>query len=110
MPYDRCVSQSNRRDFQRNFHLLTPIRILISLGAMRPTGGQSMLSTKGPEKHSQPVDLAGVYLFAEAYRKFGKDRTAMRELLGGKGAGLAEMTAAGVNVPPGMTVLTSCCR
>ncbi len=69
-----------------------------------------MLSTKGPEKPAAPVDLARVYLFAEAYRTFGQDRASMRELLGGKGAGLAEMTAAGVNVPPGMTVLTSCCR
>nr|MBP7578717.1 pyruvate, phosphate dikinase [Candidatus Obscuribacter sp.] len=28
----------------------------------------------------------------------------------GKGAGLAEMTRSGVNVPPGLTILTTCCR
>ncbi len=59
-----------------------------------------------------------VYLFADAYKAFCPDgqeitisaRTAMREALGGKGAGLAEMTATGVNVPPGLTILTSVCR
>jgi pyruvate,orthophosphate dikinase len=34
----------------------------------------------------------------------------MRELLGGKGAGLAEMTRAGLPVPPGFTIATSACR
>ena len=36
------------------------------------------------------------------------DRT-KRDLLGGKGAGLAEMTAAGLPVPPGFTVSTNVC-
>ncbi len=69
-----------------------------------------MLSTKGSDQKSKTVGLSRVYLFAEAYRAFAGDRTVMRERLGGKGAGLAEMTAAGVNVPPGMTILTDCCR
>ncbi|MDA2914631.1 pyruvate, phosphate dikinase, partial [Acidobacteriia bacterium AH_259_A11_L15] len=33
-----------------------------------------------------------------------------KELLGGKGAGLAEMTNAGLPVPPGFTIATSACR
>src|SRR5437868_13311877 len=33
-----------------------------------------------------------------------------RELLGGKGAGLAEMTALGVPVPPGFPITTDACR
>ncbi|MGH3102908.1 MAG: PEP/pyruvate-binding domain-containing protein, partial [Gaiellaceae bacterium] len=33
-----------------------------------------------------------------------------RELLGGKGAGLAEMTALGVPVPAGFTITTDACR
>jgi pyruvate, orthophosphate dikinase len=32
-----------------------------------------------------------------------------RDLLGGKGAGLAEMTAAGLPVPPGFTITTAAC-
>jgi pyruvate, orthophosphate dikinase len=34
----------------------------------------------------------------------------MRELLGGKGAGLAEMTNAGLPVPPGFTITTEACN
>ncbi len=44
-----------------------------------------------------------VYLFSEG----NKD---MRDLLGGKGAGLAEMTNAGLPVPPGFTVTTEACN
>lgn len=33
----------------------------------------------------------------------------MKDLLGGKGAGLAEMTNLGVNVPPGFTITTEAC-
>ena len=51
-----------------------------------------------------------VFLFEEGFEAMGGDREAMKELLGGKGAGLSEMTRSGVNVPPGLTILTSCCR
>src|SRR5208282_3147939 len=34
----------------------------------------------------------------------------MKDVLGGKGAGLAEMTNAGVPVPPGFTISTETCR
>src|SRR3990170_1792 len=34
----------------------------------------------------------------------------MKELLGGKGAGIAEMTNLGINVPPGFTITTSVCN
>ena len=44
-----------------------------------------------------------VYLFEEG----NKD---MRDLLGGKGAGLAEMTRAGLPVPPGFTITTEACN
>ncbi|HXL15288.1 MAG TPA: PEP/pyruvate-binding domain-containing protein, partial [Methylomirabilota bacterium] len=34
----------------------------------------------------------------------------MRDLLGGKGAGIAEMVNAGIPVPPGYTITTEACR
>jgi len=34
----------------------------------------------------------------------------MKDILGGKGSGLAEMTNAGLPVPPGFTIATSACR
>jgi len=44
-----------------------------------------------------------VYLFAEGNKS-------MRNLLGGKGAGVAEMTNIGLPVPPGFTITTEACN
>ncbi len=44
-----------------------------------------------------------VYLFREG-------DASMRDLLGGKGAGLAEMTRSGAPVPPGFTITTEACN
>src|SRR5579864_4040822 len=44
-----------------------------------------------------------VYLFSEG-------NAGMRDLLGGKGAGCAEMTNAGLPVPPGFTITTEACN
>lgn len=41
---------------------------------------------------------------------FGEGKKDMRALLGGKGAGLAEMTRIGLPVPPGFTITTSACK
>jgi len=41
---------------------------------------------------------------------FREGNAGMRTLLGGKGAGLAEMTNAGLPVPPGFTVTTEACN
>ena len=41
---------------------------------------------------------------------FDEDSSGGRELLGGKGIGLAEMTALGVPVPAGFTITTDACR
>ncbi|MCX5971158.1 MAG: pyruvate, phosphate dikinase [Coprothermobacterota bacterium] len=40
---------------------------------------------------------------------FSEGNGTMRELLGGKGAGLAEMTNLGISVPPGFTLTTEVC-
>ncbi len=54
-----------------------------------------------------------VYLFnevKEAEKAAGGTWEGVRSLLGGKGAGLADMTRAGVPVPPGFTVTTEACN
>jgi pyruvate,orthophosphate dikinase len=48
-----------------------------------------------------------VYLFANG---IAEGKGAWRDLLGGKGGGLAEMTALGIRVPPGCTISTEACR
>ena len=54
-----------------------------------------------------------VYLFTEvedAEKHVGGEWEGVRNLLGGKGANLAEMTRVGVPVPPGFTVTTEACN
>jgi pyruvate,orthophosphate dikinase len=48
-----------------------------------------------------------VYFFGDGR---AEGRGDMKDVLGGKGAGLAEMTNSGVPVPPGFTVTTEVCR
>ena len=43
-------------------------------------------------------------------RDFSEGNGTQKDLLGGKGAGLAEMTRMGLAVPPGFTVTTDACR
>ena len=42
--------------------------------------------------------------------RFSEGNKDMRDLLGGKGSGLAEMTRAGLPVPPGFTITTEACN
>src|SRR5512143_575688 len=53
-----------------------------------------------------------VYLFGEvaAAEKYAGPWDGVRALLGGKGAGLFDMTRAGVPVPPGFTITTEACN
>ncbi len=48
-----------------------------------------------------------VYFFSPSHAEGNKD---MKDLLGGKGANLAEMAGAGLPVPPGFTVTTEVCN
>src|SRR5438477_77525 len=63
-----------------------------------------MAVTTQARPESRPTtEKKWVYLFEEG----NKD---MRDLLGGKGAGVAEMTRAGLPVPPGFTITTEACN
>ncbi|MBI3605821.1 MAG: pyruvate, phosphate dikinase [Nitrospirae bacterium] len=47
-----------------------------------------------------------IYFFGEGK---AEGKASMKDLLGGKGAGLAEMTNLGIRVPPGFTISTEAC-
>jgi pyruvate,orthophosphate dikinase len=53
------------------------------------------------------MSIKYVYLFANGE---SDGNGTMKDLLGGKGAGLAEMTNAGLPVPPGFTITTQACN
>src|SRR5208283_3933415 len=60
-----------------------------------------------PTAAANAATVKYVYFFGEGHAEgHGK----MKEELGGKGAGLAEMTNAGLPVPPGFTIQTEACR
>jgi pyruvate,orthophosphate dikinase len=62
------------------------------------------MAKAAPKTEQKPATAKKwVFLFEEGNRE-------MRELLGGKGAGLAEMTNAGLPVPPGFTITTEACN
>jgi pyruvate,orthophosphate dikinase len=62
-----------------------------------------------PAMSQRPHEAAKRYIYAWGGGHAEGDAT-MRDLLGGKGAGLAEMTNAGLPVPPGFTITTEACN
>src|SRR5260370_28840253 len=58
-------------------------------------------------KESKKSTTKDVYFFGRG-KADGNGK--MKDVLGGKGAGLAEMTNAGLPVPPGFTIQTEACR
>ena len=62
-----------------------------------------------PDRPDRPHRAAKRYIYALGGGRAEGDAT-MRDLLGGKGAGLAEMTNAGLPVPPGFTITTEACN
>ncbi len=63
--------------------------------------------SRAPSRRATAHDVTSwVYFYGAGRADGGKDR----DLLGGKGAGLAEMTLLGLPVPPGFTITTEACR
>ena len=65
-------------------------------------------SKTSKSKHQATGKAKGKYVYFFGKGKADGDRT-MKDLLGGKGSGLAEMTNAGLPVPPGFTISTEAC-
>ena len=64
---------------------------------------QQLAGPAGPTSTDNPVCVL-------LRRRQGGRQRQMKDVLGGKGAGLAEMTNAGLPVPPGFTIQTEACR
>src|SRR5437868_7046827 len=73
------------------------------LGASTQEMERSMAGTDMVAPSGAATTTKWVYLFEEG-------NASMRALLGGKGAGCAEMTRAGLPVPPGFTITTEACN
>src|SRR3954469_24806316 len=66
------------------------------------TSGRVQASSPKP-----PASKKKVYFFGSGKADGNRN---MKDLLGGKGSGLAEMTNAGLPVPPGFTISTEVCN
>jgi len=87
---------------------------------MKRTKPKNKINKNKTTARRKPARKAAVRKAAPKQRKRGKwiyefgagtaeGRATMRNLLGGKGAGLAEMSRLGVPVPPGFTITTEVC-
>eukprot|EP00814_Leptocylindrus_danicus_P000592 CAMPEP_0116024612 /NCGR_PEP_ID=MMETSP0321-20121206/12435_1 /TAXON_ID=163516 /ORGANISM="Leptocylindrus danicus var. danicus, Strain B650" /LENGTH=924 /DNA_ID=CAMNT_0003496405 /DNA_START=157 /DNA_END=2931 /DNA_ORIENTATION=+ len=74
-----------------------------SLISMAPKLEDAAAAVAGEKKRVAAADVKDVYLFREGNKS-------MREILGGKGANLAEMTNIGLPVPPGFIISTKVCN
>ena len=72
------------------------------LAASKSSSSQTSQQKKPSTIHPHSRMTKSIYAFEEG----NKD---MKDLLGGKGANLAEMTHLGLPVPPGFTITTEVC-
>ena len=77
--------------------------------AKRPGGRAATPAPRAAAKKAAAPKAAKRFVHFFGNGKADGDRT-MRDVLGGKGAGLAEMTNAGLPVPPGFTISTAACN
>ena len=76
----------------------------MATSARKPASTSRKPRRTSPKNGGTPAkDGQLIYTFAEG-------NASMRSTLGGKGAGLAEMTNAGLPVPPGFTITTEACN
>jgi pyruvate,orthophosphate dikinase len=72
----------------------------------RPAPAHKAAATRDAGRTKAPAKAKWVYSFGSGA---AEGRADMRDLLGGKGAGLAEMANLGLPVPPGFTITTAVC-
>ncbi|WP_245654236.1 pyruvate, phosphate dikinase [Streptomyces violens] len=77
--------------------------MFLAVRAARPRGVSPVSETQDPHVSPSADAVKFVYDFTEG----NKD---LKDLLGGKGANLAEMTNLGLPVPPGFTITTEACK
>ena len=69
----------------------------------KPTRRRAAIRKFAGRRSAAPAGRKRIWLFEEG-------NATMRDLLGGKGAGLAEMSRVGLPVPPGFTITTAVCN
>src|SRR2546425_5456964 len=84
----------------------TPRRTRSNKKSTRPASGRKAAVRRAAALKTSSAKAKWVYRFGNGK---AEGRADMRNLLGGKGAGLAEMANLGLPVPPGFTITTAVC-
>jgi len=98
----QAISQWDRVPAERVIAVENATNGDVTRSDLRP----DLYPVKGAAVAPAEIDGKWVYYFGDGE---ADGRAEMRDLLGGKGANLAEMSAIGVPVPPGFTVTTGVC-
>jgi pyruvate, orthophosphate dikinase len=86
--------------------MVTSRRTRSNKKSTRPTSGRKAAARHAAASKRSSAKAKWVYRFGNGK---AEGRADMRNLLGGKGAGLAEMANLGLPVPPGFTITTAVC-
>ncbi|AQK93859.1 pyruvate orthophosphate dikinase2 [Zea mays] len=118
-----CLQKPGPEGSSRGAREVAPFTRQSVAAPRRPHGANASViigsdSGAGRGQHSPPlravVDAGPVQTTKKRVFHFGKGKSEgnknMKELLGGKGANLAEMASIGLSVPPGFTVSTEACQ
>src|SRR5579884_1211866 len=76
----------------------------------RPFSSRTRLSFREPHVPIDTAPTAAATRTTKYVYDFSEGNKDLKDLLGGKGANLAEMTNIGLPVPPGFTITTEACR
>jgi pyruvate,orthophosphate dikinase len=86
--------------------MVTSRRTRSNKKSTRPASGRKAAARRAAASKTSSAKAKWVYRFGNGK---AEGRAVMRNLLGGKGAGLAEMANLGLPVPPGFTITTAVC-
>jgi hypothetical protein len=84
----------------------SPVKKAKATAKAKPSNGVKAKHTNGVKAKAAGASARRIYFFGGGKAEGNKE---MKNLLGGKGANLAEMTNIGVPVPPGFTITTDVC-
>jgi pyruvate, orthophosphate dikinase len=102
-PVTKAVSKSKKKPVLAKGSAARTKLAKLAKAAVRGLKGKA---TNGVRAKSAAKDAKRIFFFGGGKAEGNKD---MKDLLGGKGANLAEMTNIGVPVPPGFTITTDVC-
>ncbi len=85
------------------------MRAAITIVATKKSSEHASQENEEHDQEAVPAKSKKATQYVYAFGKKTDGGSAMRNLLGGKGANLAEMASIGLPVPPGFTISTDVC-